>query len=151
MAWVFHTVVHFYSIDLWAWRSMSQMILMRLVNLKRANQHFQLNPHFDFKCSTAIQMSIHITNWEISLWRIVLQLIYIFLIWTFGHQVFPLWFWFTTLDNLYESFMSLSNNYLSDDWLAIIVPAFQYYVSLNETQMEPYVTKYLFLSSKNNI
>ena len=47
--------------------------------------------------------------------------------------------------------MSLSNNYLSDDWLAIIVPAFQYYASLNETQMEPYVTKYLLLSSMNNI
>ena len=49
---------------------------------------------------------------------------------------------FITLDNLYESFMSLSNNYLSDDWLAIIVPAFQYYASLNETQIEPYVAKY---------
>ena len=47
-----------------------------------------------------------------------------------------------TLDNLYESFMSLSTNYLSDDWLAIIVPAFQYYASLNETQIEPYVAKY---------
>ena len=47
-----------------------------------------------------------------------------------------------TLDNLYESFMSLSTNYLSDDWLAIIVPAFQYYAILNETQIEPYVAKY---------
>ena len=47
-----------------------------------------------------------------------------------------------TLDNLYESFMSLSTNYMSDDWLAIIVPAFQYYAILNETQIEPYVAKY---------
>ena len=45
------------------------------------------------------------------------------------------------IDNLYESFMSLSKNYLRDDWLAIIVPAFQYYATINETQMEPYVTK----------
>lgn len=46
------------------------------------------------------------------------------------------------LDNLYESFMSLSNSYFSDDWLAIIVPAFQYNYKLNDTEMEPYVTKY---------
>lgn len=44
-------------------------------------------------------------------------------------------------NNLYESFMSLSKNYLRDDWLAIIVPAFQYYATINETQMEPYVTQ----------
>ena len=49
---------------------------------------------------------------------------------------------FINLDNLYESFMSLSTNFLSDDWLAIIVPAFQYYANLNETQIKPYVAKY---------
>ena len=38
--------------------------------------------------------------------------------------------------------MSLSTNYLGDDWLAIIVPAFQYYSSLDEIQMKPYVAKY---------
>ncbi len=46
------------------------------------------------------------------------------------------------LDNLYESFMSLSHSYLSDDWLAIIVPSFQYYTNLDETDIELYIHKY---------
>lgn len=50
--------------------------------------------------------------------------------------------WFIIIDNLYESFISLSDSYLSDEWLAVIVPAFQYNSIITNGNMQLHITKY---------
>ena len=48
--------------------------------------------------------------------------------------------------NLYDSFMNLPNHFLSDDWLAIIVPGFEYKHSISHCKdYQSCIESYLLL------
>lgn len=86
-------------------------------------------------------MNILITLFVISLLIMSIPLTISFVTWISGRPVCP-FLPKRSIDNLYATLVTLPEPFLQDDWLALIVPAFEYRLSIPCNSFQNCVNKY---------